>query len=423
MATQSKPSPHFTLGDWNTSNFAIATNAERGRNASFAVRQDGRHLINDTNIITKWNQHDNKTRLENRSDDIQKWRDRLEETRDQLDEEIARLKSDKEICERALEAKALPLDVANQNLTTREGRLKIDLVDDIVSAELKKEVEVIEGTKVALQQKCAQSFEQLCRLEEARKQILRDLEHKVEALDIDNEQANLTQDSSEICFQPNPTRVDKGHITPQEWDAHSRYNRARAESEMQASLALRGAINQTIRQTANDVEAQRQATEYALRNRIAETEKAKVEDEWQKERTEKEIAEMRQDIARMEEAIRAKEAPLKLAETRLENRTCRPSGMELCRDNAQYGLVNEVVEIKNTIKALKDKLAQEQHELTNCEHNLQRVMEDLALKTNSLALDNEVADYRKQLDGVNHNFTKLGTSGQYQKIKTGPLVA
>lgn len=418
MATDTKPSPHFTLGDWNTSNFTIATNAERGRNTSFAVRQDGRHLINDTEIVTRWNQHDNKTRLENRCDDIQKWRDRLEETRDQIDEEIARLKADKEICERALEAKALPLDVANQNLTTREGRLKIDLVDDLVTAELKKEVEVIEGTKVALQQKCAQSFEQLCRLEEARKQILRDLEHKIVALDIDNEQANLTQDSAEICFQPNPTKVKKGHITPQEWDAHSRYNRARGEAEMQASIALRGAINQTIRQTANDVEAQRQATEYALRNRIADVEKAKVEDEWQKERTEKEIAEMRKDIAKMEQAIRDKEAPLKLAETRLENRQCRPSGLELCRDNAQYGLVNEVHEIKNTIKALKDKLAQEQHELTNCEHNLQRVMEDLALKNNSLALDKDVTDYRKQLDGVNHNFTKLGSSTQYQTMKS-----
>ena len=63
---------------------------------------------------------------------------------------------------------------------------------------------------MALQQKCAQSFEQLCRLEEARKQILRDLEHKHVALDIDNEQAELTQDSAEICFQPNPTRISKG---------------------------------------------------------------------------------------------------------------------------------------------------------------------------------------------------------------------
>merc|ERR1712076_124916 len=278
-------------------------------------------------------------------------------------------------------AKALPLDVANQNLTTREGRLKIDLVDDVPSAELKKEVEVIEGTKVALQQKNAQAFEQLCRLEEARKQILRDLEHKWVALDIDNEQATMTQDSSEICFQPNPTRISKGHITPQEWDAHSRYNRARAESEMQASIALRGAINQTIRQTANDLEAQKHATEYSVKNRIADVEKAKVEDEWQKERTEKEIAEM-------------------------------------WRDNAQYGLVNEVNVIKNTIRALKDKLKQEQHELTNCEHNLQRVNEDLALKLNSLALDHDVMDYRKQLEGVNHDFTKKATSAQYQTIKT-----
>ena len=77
-------------------------------------------------------------------------------------------------------------------------------------------------------------------------------------------------------------------------------------------------------------------------------------------KTEKEIEEMRKDIAKLEQAIRDKEAPLKLAETRLENRTCRPSGLELCRDNAQYGLVNEVHEIKNTIKALKDKLKQEQ---------------------------------------------------------------
>ena len=95
-----------------------------------------------------------------------------------------------------------------ENIPVLSGRLV--LIYKIVSDQ---EVEVIEGTKVALQQKCAQSFEQLCRLEEARYQILRDLEHKEEALDIDNEQANLTQESSEICFQPNPTRVDKGYYT------------------------------------------------------------------------------------------------------------------------------------------------------------------------------------------------------------------
>ena len=32
------------------------------------------------------------------------------------------------------------------------------------------------------------------------------------------------------------------------------------------------------------MEAQKEATEYSLRNRIADVEKAKVEDEWQKDR-------------------------------------------------------------------------------------------------------------------------------------------
>ena len=44
-----------------------------------------------------------------------------------------------------------------------------------------------------------------------------------------------------------------------------------------------------------------------------------------------------------------------LAMTRLENRTYRPN-VELCRDNAQYGLVGEVNEIQDSIKALKNKL-------------------------------------------------------------------
>ena len=50
---------------------------------------------------------------------------------------------------------------------------------------------------------------------------------------------------------------------------------------MKASKHLREAIFATLTQTANDVEAQRQATEYGFRKRIHETEQAKSELEWQ----------------------------------------------------------------------------------------------------------------------------------------------
>lgn len=50
---------------------------------------------------------------------------------------------------------------------------------------------------------------------------------------------------------------------------------------MKASKHLREAIFATLQQTANDIEAQRQATEYAFRKRIHETNQAKSELEWQ----------------------------------------------------------------------------------------------------------------------------------------------
>ena len=72
---------------------------------------------------------------------------------------------------------------------------------------------------------------------------------------------------------------------------------------------------------------------------------------------EEEIAKQEAAIRALEEAIRAKNPPQKLAETRLENRTYRPN-VELCRDSPQYGLTDEVQQLKTTKLALQEKLKQ-----------------------------------------------------------------
>ena len=69
---------------------------------------------------------------------------------------------------------------------------------------------MIEGIKQQLQQNIHQAFEQLCVLQEARQQVLADLQDKNVALGIDVDQYNLTDESSEISFKPDPTRVMKG---------------------------------------------------------------------------------------------------------------------------------------------------------------------------------------------------------------------
>lgn len=396
MATYVKPGERYATSDWHTANYVLSTNAERQRTASHDTRQEARYLRNETSNKTKWDQHDNNTRLADRVDHIRQWKEVLERTVSELDREIAALNESKEALEQSLEDKNLPTEVNVENLVTREGRRNIDVVEDEAEDQLLKERQVIAGIKKQLQGQIDASFEQLCRLQEARQQVLADLQDKNIALDIDIDQYNLTEESPNISYKPDPTRVPKGSTTPQQWEDFSRYNKERADAEMASSRRLREANHHVLQQTDNDLAAQHAATDYALRKRIHDFEKALDELRWQKDQTEEEIAELEEEIRRLWDAIRAKINPMKLAQTRLENRTYRPN-VELCRDNVQYGLTDEVKQLEATTKALEDKMKQAQHALDGLQKKLHKINEDIQLKTHSLMLDKQCMESRAKL--------------------------
>ena len=76
--------------------------------------------------------------MEERIDDVNTWKKALEKCLNDTDEEIRCLEREKEQCERALEAKKIPLDIALECLMLREQRIGIDLVRDPVEANLGK---------------------------------------------------------------------------------------------------------------------------------------------------------------------------------------------------------------------------------------------------------------------------------------------
>ncbi|MEE6484282.1 hypothetical protein FKM82_013825 [Ascaphus truei] len=198
------------------------------------------------------------------------------------------------------------------------------------------------------------------------------------------------------ALQINNVNLPIRSSTPQEWEQYSRYNKERAEAEMRASTQLREAIAMTIAQTSNELDAQRAAAEFAFRKRIRELERALNELKWQEKNTKEEIEELEQDIRRLEEDLRDKAGPLKLAHTRLETRTYRPN-VELCRDQVQYGLTDEVHQLEGTIAALKQKLAQSHDALDALYKHLARIQVDIKCKENSLSLDNKCMDTRQKL--------------------------
>ncbi|XP_049731890.1 tektin-2 isoform X1 [Elephas maximus indicus] len=391
-----KPSQRFQLSDWYTNSYLLSTNAERQRDASHQIRQEARVLRNETNNQTIWDEHDNRTRLAERIDTVNRWKEMLDKCLTDLDAEIDALTQMKESAEQNLQAKNLPLDVAIECLTLRDRRRDIDVVNDTVEDELHKEVEVIDATKKALQQKIDQAFEQLCLLQEVRQQLNCDHRGKMETLEIDRGCLSLNVNSPNISLKVNPTRIPNGSSTLQQWDDFSQFSKNRAEAEMKAAIELRETIALTIAETNNELEAQRVATEFAFRKRLREREKVYSELRWQEKNTLEEIAELQEDIRHLEEDLRRKFLSLKLSHTRLESRSYRPN-VELCRDQAQYGLTDEVHQLEATISALKQKLAQAQDALDALHKHLARLQADIACKANSMLLDTKCMDTRRKL--------------------------
>lgn len=202
----------FQPADWHTNSFAISTNSERMQQASHDIRQEARFLRNETDVKTKWDQYDNTTRLADRIDAIRLWKEILEEDKAKLDKEIENLNNAKDETEKRLEALNIPTDSVNECLTLRDARTKIDNVEDEPEHQLLKEQELIAKSKLRLQQKIDESFEQLTLLTEARNQVLKDLQDKSVAMGIDIHQYNLNEESPNISFKPDSTRVLKKNV-------------------------------------------------------------------------------------------------------------------------------------------------------------------------------------------------------------------
>ena len=129
-------------------NIFIAKVARNTRDYSHALRQEAKQLRIDAEAKTKWFNYENNVRLNDRVRNITEWRDKLDQCLRDLNLEISVQKDAKEACERALEAKNLPLEIALENLNVREGRQEFDVVKDEVEAQLQMEVQLIENIKV-----------------------------------------------------------------------------------------------------------------------------------------------------------------------------------------------------------------------------------------------------------------------------------
>nr|XP_026653713.1 tektin-4 [Zonotrichia albicollis] len=286
MALAGLRTAKYHLPEWHRRNAGVCFEAYTTGEQAERGRGEAKHLMKHAAASAQRAQGYSKATLGQRLQDLQFWRVELQKEIMELDAETNLLVAQKLRLERALDATEVPYSVVIDNLECRERRQPPDLVIDEVEKQLMKEADLIRDIRDLLKRTIIQAATQI------------------------------------------------SASTPKTWAQFSHDNISRAEQEKLASVQLRSLINNIIHDASEDLRMQRAAVSEAFDSHCRELDGLGFSLQILKD-----IGDEEANIENLKKAIRDKEAFLKVAQSRLYDRSCRPN-VELCRDEPQFRSVN-----------------------------------------------------------------------------------
>ncbi|CAN8192153.1 unnamed protein product [Coccothraustes coccothraustes] len=388
MAVAGLRTAKYHLPEWHRRNAGVCYEANTAGEQAERGRAEAKHLAEHAAASAQRAQGYSKAALGQRLQDIHFWRVELQKEIMELDAETNLLAAQKLRLERALDATEVPYSVVIDNLECRERRQPPDLVIDEVERQLMKEADLIRDIRDLLKRTIIQAATQIRSNRIQKESCELDWSDKAETFHIDDECAGYCADSTNVQYHPSSVKFEENASTPKSWAQFSHDNISRAEQEKLASVQLRSLINNIIHHAAQDLRLQRAAVAQAFDSRCRELHEAKLRLESHLQQILKDIGDEEANIVSLKKAIRDKEAFLKVAHTRLYDRSFRPN-VELCRDEPQFRLVKEVEELTVFLEALKRKLMESEQNLKNLEETRMKLEKEIAVKASSIFIDRQ----------------------------------
>ncbi|XP_049871168.1 tektin-B1-like [Pectinophora gossypiella] len=421
VVTFEKPLPHLSLPDWDARLYNLQVTADTRRADAFDLRHSAHQLRNETRIKTEWDTYHNNNRISARIYEIEQWKSTIQDLLNRINREMDLLKEEKASTERELEQLNLPLLVCSECLSNRDGRRSTELTYDMADTELKKELCVTESNKKLLIDRCQSAWEKINKLEVMKFKLQLDLNDKNEALAIDKDMLSLDKNCANITFKTDSLKTPKRMITGQQWVDKVEGMKRMAEDELRDTLRLRESLFVARGRARNALRAQTDVTNYMLRRRIYDTQRARNELEWQKIKMEENMDKLKAELKIMGEQFTDKVDALKVAETRLETRGYRP-GIELASDEADVGLKEEVRNLRETVRQLQEKLDCAKATYNALESASIKIGIDLNDKNQSLEVDTRALEMRsalepKQLVGTDKNLVLANIQDELPKME------
>ncbi|KAM6407566.1 tektin-4 [Rhynochetos jubatus] len=374
--------------EWHQRNSDLYHKAFIGGEQAERGRAEAKELVEHAAAIAQRTQQDSMATLGQRLQDIHFWKVELQKEIEDLDAETGLLAAQKLRLERALDATEVAYAIATDNLQCRERRQPPDLVSDEVERELLKEADLIRNIQELLKRTVMQAGNQM-RLNRDHKEICEmDWSDKVETYNIDDKCGRYNSQSTNVQFHPSSVTFEESASTPETWAKFSHDNICRAEGEKLASINLRVLIDNILHDVSEDLRMQCAAVNEAFAKHCEELFDTKHKLEYHLKNILEQIGDEEANIAALKQAIKDKEAPVKVTQTRLYDRSFRPN-IELCRDEAQFRLIRETEELVEYIESLKEKLLESEQSLRNLEDTRMNLEKEIAVKTNSIFIDRQ----------------------------------
>ncbi|VVC43023.1 Hypothetical protein CINCED_3A004158 [Cinara cedri] len=392
------PVPKVSEADWYYKVSELKETCDYHRKNAFELKNESHKLRNDTDITTSWATLSTNSKIIDRCTEVSRWKDLFEIYYKHIQTEIENMKNDKKISEHYIEFLNLNFSVTNHCLSIREERVSSDLCYDSAYVELKNEQYILEKLKNVLTDTSHNAWEQINILEELQINVAEDLDMKNHTICIDTDLLGMTKDSINISLKPDPLRVPKDFSTYENWLQKCHNLKKRIENILSQSKKIRETMCVPRIKTKNDLRAQNDVVNFALRRRVYDTERTQNEMEWQKLNMIADKEKFCNEIQNLENALDRKLNCKKLIETRCEERLYR-LGAELCLDKPTTELRKEHFQLENTTKILTNKLDQIKNMHNVLMEQVNVIDEALKNKTQSLSIDQKCLDARKVLQG------------------------
>ncbi|XP_062576745.1 tektin-3-like isoform X2 [Saccostrea cucullata] len=376
----------YSTNDWGMSNSMNFSLSDKERSFAERLRADAWRAVKETDARTRNRQNDITKKLGERVSDIAFWKSELNTEISQLATESQNLEEYRRTLEKALGDTANPLHIAEECLMHREKRQGIDLVHDDVERTLIKEVDIIKKCQAKMKKVLDKAYVQLKMNRAAQHAMEIDAKDKHHAQNLDDRMQQLRNSSAGIGYFPGIENIDNTITIPDSWVRYTQENIARSQKERAASERLRGEIDSTLRACANEMWNNFNSVNNAYNTRIRETTDARNKLQAHLQRTMQEIFDMEKNIELLRKAIQDKEMPMKVAQTRLDERT-RRINVELCNDPVMKSLQREVTEIRESVRILKERLKASELSLARLMKTKATLEHDIGVKDNTIKID------------------------------------